>query len=103
MKETSRWSDCFDFLAAYYDVPKVTARVDPSRVSSNAIACYMKQRPGQDPMIYTAEDRMSPDSAFHEFAHHLHATLLKGRLTQKANEHFADAYAEAMVRIWESV
>lgn len=103
MEETSRWSECLDFLAAYYGVPKVKARVDSSKVPPSAIACYVQKRLEQEPTIYTKQDRISPDTAFHEFGHHLVATLLKGRLTSKANEHFADAYAEAMAKAWENV
>jgi hypothetical protein len=103
MNETNHWSDCLDVLAAYYGVPNVTARVEPSKVSSSATACYVREKPGQEPMIYTKEDRISADTAFHEFGHHLQATLLKGRLSKQTNEHFAEAFAEAMVKVWESV
>ena len=103
MKETNRWSDCYDVLAAYYGVRKVTARVDPERVSDSAIACYVKHGPGEEPMIYTKESQVSSNVAFHEFGHHLQATLLKGRLSKMANEHFADSYAEAMEAVWNSI
>ncbi len=54
-------------------------------------------------MIYTKEDRISASTAFHEFGHHLHSTLLKGRLTSKAKEYFAEEYAAAMAGVWESL
>jgi len=103
MSATRRWSDCLDVLAAYYGIPKVVVRVNPGEVPPSAIACYFSQQTGREPMIYTKEGRIAPETAFHEFAHHLASVALKGRLTSTASEHFADAYAKEVANIWESL
>jgi hypothetical protein len=102
LNKSGHWTEAMDVFCAYYEVPKVHYLVNSEKVPQKAIACYMPDIGNIEGLCYSKSNEISANTAFHELAHHLNHFLFKTcRLEDKANEAFAEIFAEEMTRKWE--
>ena len=119
MMKPGLWDAAYDVFAAYYSIPpvKVLEDHDWKKVRLGAYACYVES----EATVYSLPGGMTSRTAWHEFAHHLSAKVMKTMnievLDERKSEHlefvheaaersqdyeeaFCDTFAAEVVESW---
>ena len=84
-----------EVLGAYYGIPAPKYLVQPKKVPARAIACYHSSKNE----VYSKEDEIDLDTAFHEFYHALENFGIAPRVSRKKSEENAEKYAKACLKL----
>lgn len=87
------WSPAYKILCDYYGIPPIDARIDASKVSENAIACFRRD----EICIFSKDKIMNYDTGIHEFFHYL--CFRAGKLYEEGpSEAMTNAYVQEFMR-----